>query len=297
MNVIEISHLTRDYGHGRGIFDLSLSIGKGEIFGFLGPNGAGKTTTIRHLMGFLPAVSGSCKINGLDCMKDAAAISKKVGYIPGEINFMDEMSGSQFIEFMAGYRGLKSLDRAKALMERFELNASGKIRKMSKGMKQKVAIVCAFMHDPDILILDEPTSGLDPLMQNVFTELILEEKERGKTIFMSSHMMEEVEKTCGRVCILKDGHTVSTEQIETLKAAKKKIYTITLADAKTAEDFARRLPVPAQTDGACVSVKIKNHLQELIKLMNEFDIKDIDIRQMSLEDFFMQFYGGDKNGR
>lgn len=154
MNVIEISHLTRDYGHGRGIFDISLSIEKGEVFGFLGPNGAGKTTTIRHLMGFLPAVSGSCKINGLDCMKEAAAISKIVGYIPGEINFMDEMSGMEFIEFMAGYRGLKSMDRAKMLMERFELQASGKIRKMSKGMKQKVAIICAFMHDPEILILD-----------------------------------------------------------------------------------------------------------------------------------------------
>lgn len=145
--------------------------------------------------------------------------------------------------------------------------------------------------------IDEPTSGLDPLMQNVFTELLLEEKKRGKTIFMSSHMMEEVEKTCGRVCILKDGHTVSTEQTETLKAVRKKIYTVTLTDHEAAEAFARKLPVPAQIQGDCVSVKIKNHLQELIRLMNEFEIKDIDIRQMSLEDFFMQFYGGDKNGQ
>lgn len=176
MEIIKINNLTKDYGNGKGIFDVTFTIKKGEIFGFLGPNGAGKTTTIRHLLGFIIPKEKKCIINGLDCNKDIDLIQKKIGYIPGEINLMEEISGIQFIKFMADYRGMKNLGRANELIKRFELDSKCKIKKMSKGMKQKVGIVVAFMHDPDILILDEPTSGLDPLMQNEFVNLILEEK-------------------------------------------------------------------------------------------------------------------------
>ncbi len=176
MEIIKINNLTKDYGNGKGIFDVTFTIKKGEIFGFLGPNGAGKTTTIRHLLGFIIPKEKKCIINGLDCNKDIDLIQKKIGYIPGEINLMEEISGIQFIKFMADYRGMKNLERANELIKRFELDPRCKIKKMSKGMKQKVGIVIAFMHDPDILILDEPTSGLDPLMQNEFVNLILEEK-------------------------------------------------------------------------------------------------------------------------
>lgn len=205
MDVISIEKLTRDYGDGKGIFDVSFGVGNGEVFGFLGPNGAGKTTTIRHLMGFIRPKTGKCTISGLDCWTQSSEIQKNLGYIPGEINFFDDMSGTEFLDFSAKYRGFQDSGRKKALLERFELNPKGKIKKMSKGMKQKIGIVAAFMHDPDILILDEPTSGLDPLMQSRFVELIAEEKKRGKTILLSSHMFEEVERTCDRIGIIREG--------------------------------------------------------------------------------------------
>ena len=182
MSVINIQNLTRDYGSKKGVFDVSIQVEKGEVFGFLGPNGAGKTTTIRHLMGFINPKIGSCQIDGLDCWKNHDEIQKRLGYIPGEINFFDDLTGKEFLKFVADYRDVGKDNRMQEMIERFELDTRSKIKKMSKGMKQKLGIVAAFMHDPDILILDEPTSGLDPLMQNRFVELIAEEKKKGKTI-------------------------------------------------------------------------------------------------------------------
>ena len=239
MEMIGVNNLTRDYGGGKGVFQVSFSIAQGEVFGFLGPNGAGKTTTIRHLMGFLRPEGGSCSINGLDCWKNAPEIQKSLGYIPGEIAFFPEMTGLQYLDFLRSYRGLSHTSRLKELMERFEVDAMGKIRKMSKGMKQKIAIVAAFMHDPQVLILDEPTSGLDPLMQNRFTQLIQEERERGKTIFMSSHIFEEVEKTCHRICMIKDGKIAALDDPQTLSALYSRSYTVTLPEEASALDFAR----------------------------------------------------------
>ena len=239
MEMIGVNNLTRDYGGGKGVFQVSFSIAQGEVFGFLGPNGAGKTTTIRHLMGFLRPEGGSCSINGLDCWKNAPEIQKSLGYIPGEIAFFPEMTGLEYLNFLRSYRGLSHTSRMKELMERFELDPRGKIRKMSKGMKQKIAIVAAFMHDPQVLILDEPTSGLDPLMQNRFTQLIQEERERGKTIFMSSHIFEEVEKTCHRICMIKDGKIAALDDPQTLSALYSRSYTVTLPEEAAALDFAR----------------------------------------------------------
>ncbi|GHU71818.1 hypothetical protein FACS1894184_19080 [Clostridia bacterium] len=190
MSVIKIERLTRDYGNNRGVFDLSFTVDEGEAFGFLGPNGAGKTTTIRHLMGFIKPKQDSAAICGLDCWRESDKIQKRLGYIPGEISFFDDMSGTEFLRFTAKYRGTGNT-REREMLDRFELSPKGKIKKMSKGMKQKIGIVAAFMHDPEILILDEPTSGLDPLMQNRFIELVEHEKKRGKTILMSSHMSRQ----------------------------------------------------------------------------------------------------------
>ena len=205
MSIIEIIGLTKDYGDHKGIFDLTFTVEEGEVFGYLGPNGAGKTTTIRHLMGFLNPDKGSSKILGLDCRSERAEIMKHLGYLPGEIAFFDGMSGMEFLNFMAEMRGLTDVSLRDKLVDLFELDTKGKIRKMSKGMKQNLGIVCAFMHDPRVLILDEPTSGLDPLMQKTFANLILEEKSKGKTILMSSHSFEEVERTCDRVGIIRQG--------------------------------------------------------------------------------------------
>jgi ABC-2 type transport system ATP-binding protein len=178
--MIQINQITKRYGENKGVFDLTFSVPKGEVFGYLGPNGAGKTTTIRHLLGFLNPDSGSCSVNGLDCRQQAAEIQRFTGYIPGEIAFLNNMTGMEFLKLLADMRGMKSNKKRDELLELLELDPRGNIRKMSKGMKQKLGIVTAFMHDPDVLILDEPSSGLDPLMQNRFVELIHSEKAAGQ---------------------------------------------------------------------------------------------------------------------
>lgn len=295
MSICEIQGLTRDYGKGRGIFDLSFTIDQGEIFGFLGPNGAGKTTTIRHLMGFLKPAQGCCVINGMDCWENSADIQKNLGYIPGEMAFFDDMTGMEFLSFIAKYRKMKVPGRTKELLDRFELDARIKLKKMSKGMKQKVGIVAAFMHDPDVLILDEPTSGLDPLMQNRFIELVLKEKARGKTILMSSHMFEEVERTCHRVAIIKDGRLVATDSVDALKAAQVKKYVITLESEDSASDFAGEgLHVSAVSQNH-VTVTVKNDIKELISVMNRYPVTNISAPNQSLEEIFMQYYGGGRS--
>jgi ABC-2 type transport system ATP-binding protein len=293
-NVIEIRQLTKDYGNNRGIFDVSLSVKKGEVFGFLGPNGAGKSTTIRHLMGFIQADQGSCQINGLDCLRDHARIQQTLGYLPGEIAFMDDMTGLEFIKFMAKMKGMTDLTKAYELMERFEFNPQGKIKKMSKGMKQKIGIICAFMHDPELLILDEPSSGLDPLMQNRFIELVLEEKQRGKTIFMSSHIFEEIERTCDRTAMIKDGRLISIEELQTLKASKHKTYQITFATQELAEQFMDEGFECKQVESTVIKVVPRNNLNYLLATLSRYDIIDLDIMKPTLEELFLHFYGGDE---
>lgn len=294
-NVIEIRQLTKDYGNNRGIFDVSLSVKKGEVFGFLGPNGAGKSTTIRHLMGFIQADQGSCQINGLDCLRDHARIQQALGYLPGEIAFMDDMTGIEFIKFMAKMKGMTDLTKAYELMERFELNPQGKIKKMSKGMKQKVGIICAFMHDPELLILDEPSSGLDPLMQNRFIELVLEEKQRGKTIFMSSHIFEEIERTCDRTAMIKDGRLISIEELQTLKASKHKTYQITFATQELVEQFMDEGFECKQVESNVIKVVPRNNLNYLLATLSRYDIVDLDITKLTLEELFLHFYGGNES--
>lgn len=293
MNVIEIAHLTRDYGDGKGIFDVSFTIPEGEVFGFLGPNGAGKTTTIRHLLGFIYAKSGSCSILGKDCGTNSAEIQKLLGYIPGEIALKNDMTGQQFLKFMAEYRGMKDMGRCAELMERFELNPKGKIKKMSKGMKQKIGIITAFMHDPKVLILDEPTTGLDPLMQNTFVKLIMEEKQRGKTILMSSHMFEEVERTCDRVGIIKDGKIVSITDVDTLRQNKQRQYRITFQSSEEAARFAKAGFTVQSIEDQDVHVLIGHDIQKLIAVLNNYHVINLDIAQQSLEELFMHFYGGE----
>ena len=268
MEMIGVNNLTRDYGGGKGVFQVSFSIAQGEVFGFLGPNGAGKTTTIRHLLGFLKPEGGSCSINGLDCWKNAPEIQKSLGYIPGEIAFFPEMTGLEYLHFLRSYRGLSDTTRTKDLMERFELDPRGKIRKMSKGMKQKLGIVAAFMHDPRILLLDEPTSGLDPLMQNRFIQLLDAEKAKGKTILLSSHIFEEVERTCDRVGIIRAGRLVADDPVETLRGRYLRSYTVTLEDPQQAAAFARDFS--GEQDGTRVTVRA----------------------QKSLEAIFLEYYGG-----
>ena len=269
--IIEVEHLTRDYGGGRGVFDVSFQVAAGEVFGFLGPNGAGKTTTVRDVVGFLKGEEGGCRITGLDCFRDREKVQQMLGYLPGEISFFDDMTGVEFLDFVSGYRKDKGESRRKELMDMFDLNPHGKIKKMSKGMKQKVGIVAAFMHDPQILILDEPTSGLDPLMQNRFIELVEAEREKGKTILMSSHMFEEVERTCHRIGIIRAGKLVAMDQVEALREQYMTPYTVTLESEEMAKAFAKDFQGVCQGRSVTVSAK------------------------RSLEEVFMQYYGGEEH--
>ena len=270
MASICVKDLTRDYGDSKGVFDVSFSVEHGEAFGFLGPNGAGKTTLIRHLMGFLKPQSGSCEIEGFDCWKDCAQLQRYIGYVPGEISFFDDMSGTELIKFLKQYRGIETNNRIKELIQRFEFDPDIKINKMSKGTKQKLAIIVALMHDPQVLILDEPTSGLDPLMQNRFIELILQEKKHGKTIFLSSHMFEEVERICDRIGMIRQGHLITVDSVDVLRKRYRRTYTVALENEAAASDFARDFDGVQNGNSVVVSAKVR------------------------LEDIFMDFYEGEK---
>lgn len=223
MSLININHLTKDYGHQRGIFDISLQVEKGECFGFLGPNGAGKTTTIRHLMGFSKPQKGTVKILNQDCWLNHPLLQQRIGYLPGEIALPD-MMGDEFIQMMVKMKKIEDDTYLNQLIQRFELDPHISTKQMSLGVKRKLAVVVAFMHDPDILILDEPTSGLDPIMQKIFIDFILEEKKRGKTIFLSSHIFHEIDATCDRIAIIKNGKIVSQFIADNLKNAKQVYY-------------------------------------------------------------------------
>lgn len=290
--IINIEGLTKDYGNHKGIFDLTFCVEEGEVFGYLGPNGAGKTTTIRHLLGFLTPDKGSSQILGMDTRTRSANIMKYLGYLPGEIAFFDQMTGIEFLKFMGEMRGLNDTKLRDRLIDLFQLDTKSRIRKMSKGMKQKLGLICAFMHDPKVLILDEPTSGLDPLMQKIFADLILEEKSRGKTILMSSHSFEEIERTCDRVGIIKRGELAATENMHDIKQKRRKTYVVTFDNAVTAADFAKSHAFDiVDIKENIVRLSIMGNVTEFIKSLDKYTVLDLDTERSSLEDIFMHYYG------
>lgn len=297
MSIIEISHLTKDYGHGRGVFDISISVNKGNCYGFLGPNGAGKTTTIRHLIGFSRPQSGNTSICGRDSWQNAAELQNIVGYLPGEIALPKGVTGSEFLDMMAKMRHITNDNYCKKLLERFELDPDMDTKQMSLGVKRKLAIVTAFMHDPDILILDEPTSGLDPIMQQIFIDYIKEEKAREKTIFLSSHIFHEVDAACDRIAIIKDGRIVSEFAARQLKEESDKIYLIAVRDK---DSFVKLAKLPYHFSSVNekklrARVRIKdNDINQLISDISELNVADFQELPFTLEDYFMKFYKADR---
>ncbi len=305
MSVIEVNHLTKDYGSGRGVFDVSFQVEEGEVFGFLGPNGAGKSTTIRHLMGFSKPDGGETKILGLDSFKDYAKILSHVGYIPGEIALPAGLTGYEFIAMMQDMYGIHNQEMLAKMIKLFDLTDNvlkGDTKHMSLGVKRKLAIVTAFMSDPQVLILDEPTSGLDPVMQQNFINFILEEKERGKTILLSSHIFSEVDATCDRIAIIKDGKIVSEFIANDLKHASLKQYRIVFENN---EEYAR---FKSSYDPKIITIvkdrKEKNkvfittndeNINEVISYLSDFKMKEFNNIKETLEDYFMKFYKEDKN--
>lgn len=294
MDIIKINNLTKDYGNKKGIFNVNISIKKGEVFGFLGPNGAGKTTTIRNLMGFIRPDSGTCSILGMDCFKESEKIKEKLGYLAGEIAFFDDLTGIKLLNFLADMKGIKDKGKMNELIERFELDPRGKVKKMSKGMKQKIGIISAFMSDAEVFILDEPTSGLDPLMQNRFVDLVLEEKKKGKTILMSSHIFEEIEKTCDRTAIIRNGKIVAIEDMDSLSKKRNKTYIISLSDKNEVEKIKKDNFNIKNIDGLNVSIAVKNDISEFLKNVSKYKISDMNIKTESLEEIFLHYYGKEK---
>ena len=304
MNVIEVKNLTKDYGFGRGVFDVSFNVGQGEVFGFLGPNGAGKSTTIRHLMGFSKPQNGETLIFGKPTFDKYFEILSRVGYIPGEIALPAGLNGNEFIAMMQDLQGIHNEKRLKEMLDLFKLGETERrcdTKHMSLGVKRKLAVVTAFMHDPDVLILDEPTSGLDPVMQANFIRFIHEEKARGKTILLSSHIFSEIDSTCERIAIIKDGKIVSEFIADDLKHASKKFYSIEFYDKKSAEKFNSKIPsvksatvLNAENNGFYMSVD-DGDMNSLISLLSGFEVKSFGNRKESLEDYFMKFYKEDKD--
>ena len=305
MHVIEVNDLTKDYGFGRGVFNVNLHVDEGEVFGFLGPNGAGKSTTIRHLMGFSKPDSGSTKIFGMETFDKYYEILANVGYIPGEIALPAGLTGKAFIKMMQDLQHCHNQKQLNRMLDLFELDhtaLAGETKRMSLGVKRKLAVVTAFMSDPDVLILDEPTSGLDPVMQENFIEFIHEEKKRGKTILLSSHIFSEIDSTCDRIAIIKDGKIVSEFVANDLKHASRKFYNVTFRSpvGKAISLYRAKARIPSLQllgggdDDAYISVEDRD-LNILIDILSDMNVVSFSNRKESLEDYFMKFYKEDKD--
>ena len=292
--IIKIDNLTKDFGQERGVFGVSLGIKKGEVFGLVGINGSGKTTLMRHLMGFLKPDRGSSAIMNMDSWRCAEIIKKSVGYIPGEISFPDVKSGVDFLRLQAEYMGLTDMNFSEVLMQKLNLDATAKLKRMSKGMKQKTAIVNALMTDSDILLLDEPTTGLDPLMQKSFTDIIINEKKKGKTIFMSSHLFDEMEHTCDRVAFLKNGHIIHVVDMSTIHGNESvKEYKIEFNNSADYANFLSRsfsvLRKQDEYNQASISIPDAD-IGALFHVLSGMDIRYITHKPYTLEACFSEIY-------
>lgn len=304
--IIEVKNFTKDYGFGRGVFDISFAVKKGETFGFLGPNGAGKTTTIRHLMGFSQAEQGETSIFSKDTFKHYAEILKHVGYIPGELTFPAGLTGFELIKMMQDLVGKENKKRLNELCELFQLDSGQlktSIKQMSLGTKRKLAIVTAFMSDPEVLILDEPTSGLDPIMQSTFIVFIKKEKQRGKTILLSSHIFNEVDQTCDRISIIKEGKIIDTFITNDLKHDKHKFYKLKFSDFENYQQF-----VNDSSDKTIIRVIEKNEkllevlilthdndINEVIEFLIKYKLEEFTHKKETLEQYFLKFYKDGKD--
>lgn len=300
MDIIAIQNLTKDYGEGRGIFDINLKIKKGEMVGFVGTNGSGKTTTIRCLMGFIKPTSGNAYVKGLETWKNASEVAKSIGYVPGEIAFPDLPTGTAFLKSQAEYFKIKDMSYANSLIEKLQLDTEANLKRMSKGMKQKTALVAALMNNADILILDEPTTGLDPLMRKSFLDIVKEEHKKGRTIFMSSHMFNEVEETCDKVALISDGHLIDVVDMDKIKNRPSKDFKI---EFNNVDDYSRFKNlkykiIRDQEKYSQVTINIKHKdINKLFKDLKDFDVKFISEVKYTLEKYFREVLAKQKEGK
>ena len=289
MSVIELKGLTKDYGEGRGVFGLDLDIKQGEMMGYAGTNGSGKTTTIRNILGFLKPTSGSVTVEGLSSWEHASEIAKRIGYVPGEIAFPDLPTGIDFLKTQAEFLNMKNMDYANELIERLQLDPRANLKRMSKGMKQKTALVAALMNDAPIIILDEPTTGLDPLMRATFLDIIKEEHKKGKTIFMSSHSFEELESTCDRVALINDGKIVDVCNTDEVVNRPQKEFKIEFNTHESFERFKKERFTITRVQEQYDQVTIKIGASEtpsLLQVLKVYDVKFISELPYTLEQHF-----------
>ena len=294
--IIEVEGLTKSYGSKRGITNVSFQVEEGEVFGFLGPNGAGKTTTIRTLMALLKADSGTARLVGKDVWQQSVEIKKLIGYVPGEPALDPNLTGGQIFEYFGHLRGGIDQTYLRALIKRLDLDPTRKFRQYSTGNKRKVVLIQAFMHRPRLLILDEPTSGLDPLNQQEFSRMVAEAREAGSTVFLSSHIWTEVEQTCNRVAIIREGSLVRVGGVAELKDIKRYEVTITFATAAPAEAFKTLESVEqveALDGGHTLRVTVSGELDAVIKAAAQYAVVSLTSHEPSLEDVFLRYYEGD----
>lgn len=290
--IIRTERLTKTYGSSRGIVDLDLEVDEGEVFGFLGPNGAGKTTTIRTLLDLIRPTSGKAFVFGIESSVDPVAIHRRIGYIPGEFALYDRLTGGQTIEYFGNLRG--GVDKAYRahLIERFDLDPKRKFKEYSKGNKQKVGLVIALQHRPDMLILDEPTSGLDPLMQQSFYELVREAKVEGRTVFLSSHILSEVERTCDRVAIIRDGRLVKVDRTDALRDLAHHEVELRFADAVPVDAFRGIAGVSdLVVEERTLRMRVSGPITPVVQAAARYELLDFVSREPTLEETFLAQYG------
>jgi ABC-type multidrug transport system, ATPase component len=290
--VIALEKLTKSYGTNRGIIDVDLAVEEGEIFGFLGPNGAGKTTTIRTMLDLIRPTSGRALVFGIESSADPVAIHRRVGYIPGEFTLYDRLTGKQTLEYFANLRG--GVDRAyqASLIERFELDPSRRFREYSKGNKQKVGVVIALQHRPELLVLDEPTSGLDPLVQQTFFSTLRETVADGATVFLSSHILSEVEKSCNRVAIIRDGRLAKVDTVEALRDLAHHQVELRFSGPVPAAEFEALPGVSEVTvDDHVLRMRVSGAITPVVQAAARYELLDFVSREPSLEETFLAQYG------
>jgi ABC-2 type transport system ATP-binding protein len=290
--LIAAQKLTKSYGDHRGIVDVDLEVNEGEIFGFLGPNGAGKTTTIRILLDLIRPTSGKATVFGIETSVDPVAIHRRTGYLPGEFALYDRLTGRQTIEYFANLRGGVDPAYQKRLVELLDLDPSRKFKEYSKGNKQKVGLVIALQHRPDLLVLDEPTSGLDPLVQQSFFEVLHEAQSEGRTVFLSSHVLSEVEKTCSRVAIIREGRLVRVDRVDALRDLAHHQVELRFAGPVPLEEFKALTGVSdvASTDHA-LTLRVAGAITPVVREASKYDLLDFVSREPSLEETFLAQYG------
>lgn len=290
--MIALNHMTKNYGKHRGVNDLSFSVNEGEVFGFIGPNGAGKSTTIRALMGLIRPTSGSASIFGMDCWKNASVIAQNVGYLPSEDSYYKNMKVQELLQYTADLYQKNCQDKMHELSERLDLDLSRRISELSLGNKKKVGIVSAFMTSPELIIMDEPTSGLDPLVQQAFYDMVREANRNGTTVFLSSHVLSEVQKLCGRVAILKDGGLVEIRSIRELRESGYKKVGV-LSNAPIPRECFKIAGVTGYQENderKSVSFFYNGKIPALIEKINELQPEDVFLEEPSLEEIFLHYY-------